>query len=126
MNWKKDTRAGSVKMAIVVRKDLGLSCGKMAAQVAHAAVKCAMSTKRKKKEIYSSWDREGAKKVVLRARDRVHLQELRALAEGLGLTATIITDAGHTEIPPNTITCLGIGPGPSELIDKVTGELPLY
>ena len=35
------------KMVIVTRKDLSLSPGKIAAQAAHAAVDCALGTKKK-------------------------------------------------------------------------------
>ena len=50
---------------------------------------------------------------------------LEEQAVKLGITAMIVTDAGHTEIKEGTQTVLGIGPAPSNLIDQVTGELPL-
>ena len=113
------------KMVMAVRTDLKLSSGKMAAQVAHAAVNCAMAAKKKHPIWYRKWYGEGQKKVVVRVADLKELMELKMAAEGAGLISSLITDAGHTELPPGTTTCLGIGPGPQELVDKVTGELRL-
>jgi len=36
-----------------------------------------------------------------------------------------VKDAGHTEIPPGTVTVVGLGPGPRGEIDKITGHLQL-
>jgi len=36
-----------------------------------------------------------------------------------------VQDSGLTQIPPGTTTCIGIGPAPSDLIDKVTNNLKL-
>ena len=50
---------------------------------------------------------------------------MKAIADGKGITNCMITDAGLTEIPPNTTTCLGIGPVKNEEVDKITGQLSL-
>ena len=113
------------KMVIAVRKDLKLSPGKLAAQVAHAAVNCALSAKKKKADWFDRWYAEGQKKVVVKVNDLKELLELKMAAESAGLVTSLITDAGMTELPPNTTTCLGIGPAPDNLIDKVTGHLGL-
>lgn len=113
------------KLAIVVRDDLKMSPGKLAAQVAHAAVTCALEAKAKKTKWFAEWYAEGQRKVVLRAGDLAELRELDNKARAAGLTHTIITDAGLTELPPNTATCLGIGPAPEGEVDKITGSLPL-
>ena len=113
------------KMVIVVRKDLNLSLGKMAAQVAHAAVNCALSSKKRKPAHFERWYSEGQKKVVLKVQDLTELYLLKQAAEDAGLTTSLITDAGMTELPPNTTTCLGIGPAPNGEVDRVTGHLGL-
>ena len=113
------------KLIVAVRDDLKLSLGKLAAQVAHAAVNCALSCKKNQTKWFSAWHREGQKKVVVRAFDLEHLYQLKHQAEALRLTASLITDAGLTEVPPETVTCLGIGPGPDEVVDKITGDLKL-
>jgi len=113
------------KLVIVVRDDLEMSTGKLAAQVAHAAVTCALEAKSKKAKWFSEWYKEGQRKVVLRARDLDELRFLKDEAYRAGLPLTMISDAGMTELPPNTTTCLGIGPGPENAIDPITGSLPL-
>ena len=113
------------KLVVIVRDDLKLSTGKLAVQVAHAAVNCSMSAKKNKSSWYSSWFQEGQKKVVVRAFDLKHIYELKSEAESLRLSTSLVIDAGLTEVPPGTVTCLGVGPGPNEIVDKVTGELKL-
>ncbi len=113
------------KLVVVVRADLKLSPGKMAAQVAHAAVNCALASKKKKGDWFDSWYGEGQKKVVVKAPSLGELYSLKMQAEDAGLITSLIVDAGLTELPPGTTTCLGIGPGPNELVDKITGHLKL-
>jgi PTH2 family peptidyl-tRNA hydrolase len=113
------------KMVIVTRSDLSLSTGKLAAQVSHAAVACTLLTKKHKPKWFSKWQREGAKKVVVKVEKSEDFLQLKEKAEELGIIAIIVTDAGHTEIPEGTETVLGIGPAPSNLIDQVTGELSI-
>jgi len=113
------------KLVIVVRDDLEMSVGKLSAQVAHAAVTCALEAKVKKAKWFSEWYREGQRKVVLRAEGVDELRELKEKASRAKLPVALITDAGLTELPPNTTTCLGIGPAPARDIDPITGSLPL-
>lgn len=113
------------KMVIVVRRDLKLSSGKMAAQVAHAAVNCAFAAKRRTPEWFDRWYSEGQRKAVVKAPSLQELYEVKVAAEDQGLVTSLITDAGMTEVPPGTVTCLGIGPGPEATVDRVTGHLKL-
>lgn len=113
------------KQAIVVRADLKLSDGKLAAQASHAAVSSALLSKTKKKIWFDSWFNAGQKKVVLKVKSLEELRLLKKKADSLGIPNSLITDAGFTELIPGTTTCLGIGPAPDEKIDKVVGSLPL-
>jgi PTH2 family peptidyl-tRNA hydrolase len=112
-----------MKQAIVARTDLGMGRGKLAAQVAHASLSAYEDTdERTRKE----WKGGGQKKVVLKADGEETLFRLADEAERLGLPNAIIRDAGHTQLDPGTVTCLAVGPGPEEDIDRVTGDLSLY
>jgi len=99
-----------------------MSCGKSCAQAAHAAV---AAYERAGSSARKSWFAEGQKKVVLRVSGERALYELKVLAEQAGIPAALIHDAGLTEIPPGTITALGLGPARNEELDKITSDLPL-
>ncbi|HQK63334.1 MAG TPA: peptidyl-tRNA hydrolase Pth2 [Methanofastidiosum sp.] len=113
------------KQVVVVREDLKLSKGKLSAQVAHAAVSCAIKAEKNKNKYFSDWFSEGQKKVVLKVNDLDSLLKIFNEAKSVGLITELIKDAGLTEIPPGTITVLGIGPAPEEEIDRVVGNLKL-
>lgn len=115
----------SHKLVVVVRKDLKLSPGKLAAQVAHAAVDCALRAKETDADTFTKWHREGQKKVVVAAKDARHLHELKVQADEWNVVTSLVTDAGRTELEPGTVTALGVGPGKDSVVDAITGELPL-
>jgi len=115
----------NVKQVIVVRTDLNMSVGKIAAEVAHAAVNASEIARKNAYEWWKIWIESGQKKIVLKIEGEEKLMDLYKKACSLNLPAALIYDAGYTEVPPNTLTCIGIGPAPSNLIDKVTGQLPL-
>jgi PTH2 family peptidyl-tRNA hydrolase len=101
-----------------------MSVGKIAAQVAHAAIEASEKAKSSNRTWWKLWKKEGQCKVVLKASMEEAL-EIERRAKEMGLPTAIVIDRGLTELPPNTLTCVGIGPAPVDLIDKLTGKLPL-
>ncbi len=113
------------KQVIVVRADLRMGKGKLASQVAHAAVGASNLVRELKREWYDEWMEEGQRKVVVKVEGLEELLKVKEKADEAGIPNLLIEDAGLTQLPPKTITCLGIGPAPEELIDEVTGGLKL-
>ena len=111
-----------LKQVILCRMDLKMSKGKLAAQVSHASVEAAL---RSHKDDLTLWRKLGMKKVVLKVKDLQELLTYKRKTEDAGLVAALVTDAGHTELAPGTVTCLGIGPAKEEIIDLITGSLSM-
>ncbi|CZT06656.1 hypothetical protein WAI453_006007 [Rhynchosporium graminicola] len=115
------------KMVLVVRTDLGMTKGKIAAQCGHATLACYKYFLKHdpKSKILRRWERGGQMKVALQVKSEEELDTLQATAISLGLVAEVIADAGRTQIASGSHTVLGIGPGPASVINKVTGTLKL-
>ncbi|KAM7398509.1 hypothetical protein PAMA_006423 [Pampus argenteus] len=117
---------GEFKMVLVVRNDLKMGKGKVAAQCSHAAVSAYKQVQRRNPSLLKQWEYCGQPKVVVKAPDEETLIDLLCHAKEVGLPVSLIQDAGRTQIAPGSRTVLGIGPGPADLIDRVTGDLKLY
>ncbi|MFW6231002.1 MAG: peptidyl-tRNA hydrolase Pth2 [Nanoarchaeota archaeon] len=111
-----------MKQVILVRTDLKLPKGKMAAQAAHASVEAVL---RSSQDAVDEWRAEGMAKIVLKVENEKQLLDYQQQAKAKKLVAAVITDAGKTVIAPGTKTCVGIGPAADELIDAVTSDLKL-
>jgi PTH2 family peptidyl-tRNA hydrolase len=113
----------AVKLALVVRTDLGMGRGKIAAQVAHAAVAAVLATSRSRD--FAAWLAEGQPKVVLKVASADQLLDVARRARAAGLPVELIQDAGRTQVVPGTVTCCAVGPADSARLDPVTAELSL-
>jgi len=135
-----------VKQVIVVRKDLNMRKGKIAAQAAHAALavildRMAVSSYEQEDAFYSrelwtlnmsvnspmwKWLNGSFTKIVLYVNSEDELRDLYNKAEAEGLLCSFIVDSGFTEFHGNkTATCIAIGPDWEDKIDEITGDLPL-
>jgi peptidyl-tRNA hydrolase, PTH2 family len=111
-----------VKLALVVRTDLGMGRGKIAAQVAHAAVTAVLISR---DADVSAWLSQGQPKVVLKVAAGEELLDLARQAVADGLIAEVVHDAGRTQVEPGTATCCAIGPADDDRVDRITAGLPL-
>ncbi|KAK6155418.1 hypothetical protein DH2020_009666 [Rehmannia glutinosa] len=92
------------KMVLVVRNDLKMGKGKIAAQC--------------------RWEMCGQVKVVVKIESEDDMLVLQERAKSLNLPTHITIDAGRTQIAPNSRTVMAIL-GPADLVDDVTGGLKL-
>ncbi len=112
-----------VKLVLVVRTDLAMGRGKIAAQVAHAAVTAAL--RNLGTPALRTWLREGQPKVVLKLGGEDQLDALCLEATKAGLPVEVIRDAGRTQVAAGTTTCCAIGPAAIADVDAVAGHLSL-
>jgi PTH2 family peptidyl-tRNA hydrolase len=111
------------KQVIVMRKDLGMSPGKLAAQAAHASL---LSYNITPDNLRREWNCSGTTKIVLSVYDEHSIITLYKLAVAAYLPCAIVCDEGVTEVEPGTITGMAIGPALKTEIDAITGALELY
>ena len=114
----------NIKQVIVVRTDLDMGKGKVAAQVGHACVLGAERVRKSTPEWFSEWF-QSQEKIVLKVSSLKELEQIKQDAIELGVPWSEVTDAGHTQIAPGTTTCISLGPAPEEKIDNITGNLKL-
>lgn len=98
------------KMALVVRTDLKMTSGKIAAQCGHATLGAYRRALKKKPRIVEKWH-AGEAKVALKINSEEEMLELQKKAQEAGLVWYTVTDAGRTQIASGTKTVLAIGPG---------------
>ncbi|MCL4518953.1 MAG: peptidyl-tRNA hydrolase Pth2 [Thaumarchaeota archaeon] len=113
------------KQVIVVRQDLKMGKGKLAVQVAHAAVSSAEQARRYKKQWFDSWIEGNQAKICVKVESEKELRILKGKVDLTHIPNALIQDAGLTQLEPGTTTCLGLGPVPSDLVDRYTGDLKL-
>lgn len=111
-----------MKQVILMRTDLKMGKGKIAAQACHA---CLAAYKKTDKLRIRKWELTGQKKVVLKVSSESELLEMYGKIKFEGIPCALITDAGHTQIESNTKTCVGVGPYSDDVIDELTGHLKL-
>ena len=114
-----------MKQVIIVRTDLKMGKGKIAAQVAHAAVSASNAARWLKPEWFKKWIELGQKKIIVRTDSLEILSMKEEHARVLRIPFALIRDRGLTQLLPGTVTALGLGPAPESELDKITREMKL-
>ncbi|KAK4702853.1 peptidyl-tRNA hydrolase, PTH2 family, partial [Phenoliferia sp. Uapishka_3] len=113
------------KLVLVVRTDLKMNKGKIAAQCGHATLACYKALTKSNPTLVRHWERTGQAKIAVQCDSEDDLLLLQATAKSLGLCARSIQDAGRTQVAAGSTTVLGIGPAPVRIINQVTSHLKL-
>ncbi|CAE8606926.1 unnamed protein product, partial [Polarella glacialis] len=114
-----EAMAGEMKMVLLVRNDLGMQKGKIAAQCGHAVLGAYHAALRQRSPFLDTWEASGAKKIALKVSSEEELCELGRRARKRDLVSYMVRDAGHTQVAPNTRTVCAIGPAPVEALDAL-------
>ena len=127
------------KQVLVMKKfpkDRNMRTGKYCAQAGHAAVGAVFSQGHVDGDFFKiplhdpfmrEWITGRFKKVTVYVETDQELVDIFNQARGIGLPTALIKDAGLTEFNGvATLTAVGLGPGDPEVIDKITGHLPLF
>ena len=110
------------KQVILIRKDIKMGVGKIAAQASHASIYSVMMSDEK---IVDEWLNEGMRKIVLKVDSQEELINLEKILEENNIKSLIVMDAGNTQIPAHTITAMGIEILESDKIDKFISKYKL-
>ncbi|KAH8369305.1 hypothetical protein KR009_007548 [Drosophila setifemur] len=113
------------KMVLVVRNDLKMGKGKIAAQCGHAAVGAYQRAVARTPRLLRAWESCGCAKIAVRVESEAELMAIKKAAERQQLNTCLIRDAGRTQIEANSKTVLAVGPAAAVDIDRVTGHLKL-
>ena len=142
----------TAKQMIVMRRDLKMRKGKIAAQAGHACVEATLMALAREHRLdqvrvtedggwvyladdperpeatpLTDWFDAGVAKVCVYVDGEEALLDLAARGRQEGFAVALIHDAGMTEFHGEaTFTCLAFEPLPAEKIDPLTGDLPLY
>ena len=122
---------------LVIRMDLKMQKGKVAAQCSHATLAAYQRSQTQSdlsREWLDTWEQNGQTKITLKCDDESQMYidffnfrlQMQKEARKQGLVAQSIIDAGRTQIAAGSRTVLAIGPGPESIINGVTGDLKLY
>lgn len=129
--------AYAVKQLIIIRKDLQMNKGKLAAQASHASLGSVLRMAHKDggnylldcehNPVLDAWLNGSFAKVALAVHSEEELEKYHQIAQEHGFPCAYIVDNGTTVFNGvKTPTCLGVGPVESEKLDALFNELKLY
>ncbi len=132
-----------IKQMIVMRRDLHMRKGKIAAQAGHACVNAVLQALARDGAaalnvsdgiihtgdgtMLDAWFAQGEAKVCVYVDSEEALLDIHQKALDAGILSVLIQDSGLTEFHGEpTYTCLAFEPCEADKVDPLTGNLPLF
>jgi PTH2 family peptidyl-tRNA hydrolase len=112
----------SHEMLLFVRRDLKMRIGKIAAQIGHGSISIFLKLVKTHPAVAEAWATERSVKKFFYCPDEETLLTLEKQAKEQGYRATIIHDAGRTQIAAGSATVLAVAPVPSERVKEFVPE----
>ena len=127
------------KQIIIIRKDLGMRKGKIAAQAAHASMAAIIPRVPQNASFpedgtfivgldkaAQEWLKGSFVKIVVGTDSEEELRNIYNKAKSLHINCSLIVDEGRTEFGGvATCTAVAVGPAFPEILDSLTGHLKL-
>lgn len=119
-----------MRQILIVRKDLNMRKGKIAAQASHASMAFLLDkfdgSNPQLTDAEKEWIATGQTKICVGVDSETELLEICKKSNALNLPTYLITDSGRTEfdgVPTRTV--LAVGPADEEILASLTGNLKL-
>ncbi|XP_050431949.1 peptidyl-tRNA hydrolase 2, mitochondrial-like isoform X1 [Adelges cooleyi] len=114
------------KMALLVRHDLKMGKGKVAAQCSHAMVHSYEAGLKLIPGVIANWELSGRQVDVFKIADEETMLKISDLAAAENFNVYIVVDAGRTQVAPKSKTVMAIGPAKCSQLDEITREFEIY
>lgn len=109
----------------VVRKDLKMRQGKIAAQCGHASLGIFQKIVKMQPLLAEKWLNAEFPKVFYYCTDEEQMNLIDAIAQSMGYATVIIHDAGRTQIAAGSATVLSFGPVRKSEVSAIVDQLGL-
>ena len=110
---------------LIVRTDLKMGKGKIAAQCGHAIQYLTISNLASNSSIFNKYLRFGGAKICLKVNSEVEMDNIMGYCNDNNIVYYQVIDAGRTQVAPNSKTVLGIGPILKSEVPSIISDLKL-
>ncbi|KAI4291519.1 peptidyl-tRNA hydrolase, PTH2 family [Pancytospora philotis] len=117
-------KEGVYQVVVIINTDLPMSKGKVLSQFGHA-IDGMHETLSQQPEVHEAWRNSGSAKIALKG-TQAQINDAYYSAKALGIPYYRVYDAGKTQIPAGSNTCITLGPATKAELEPISGGLKLY